>query len=123
VSGLSAGSLSGTSNVGATTGSNVASVSAATDILNAGCPANLEQLAELMQGLSSSEILFLLLLLSAMQKKDDDQERCGGAALGFLAGLALAGEVARSAEFRFHHSAPQVSAAEGATGGQLNLQA
>jgi hypothetical protein len=123
MSGMSASADLGTSNVGAAACPDVSTVSVASEVLSAGLPGNLEQLAELMQGLSSSQILFLLLLLSAMQKRDDDKGPGGGAALGFLAGLALAGEVARSAEFRYHHSAPQVSAADGAAGGQLNLQA
>ncbi len=92
------------------------------EILAKGLPGGIEQLAEMMEDLSSAEILFALILLAAMQKKDDD-ESGSGAALGLLAGIALAGELGRSVEYHFHGGTPEVSGAEGAAGGQLNLQA
>jgi len=56
---------------------------------------SVEQLAEFLQGFTSAEILFALMMMSAMQK-DDENESSGSAALGFLAGLAMAGFLGQS---------------------------
>lgn len=122
--GTSAQGAEGTaSGAGQTIGNQVpTTVEQLNEILSAGIPGSVEQLAELADDLSSAEILFALILMAAMQKKDDD-EGGGAGALGLLAGIALAAELGRSIEFNFGGAATQVSGAEGAAGGQLNLQA
>ena len=47
-----------------------------------------EQLAQFLEGFTTSEILFALLLMCAGQKKDNENQESG---FGFLAGMALAG--------------------------------
>jgi hypothetical protein len=52
--------------------------------------ARLQQLADLIQGFSSAEILMALM----MMRGDDDKKSGGaGAALGLLAGMAIAGQL------------------------------
>ena len=138
MAGASAGMTAGTAAAGATASGAAGDAAAAAsptvnpqvpttveqlnEILSAGNPAVAQQLADLMEDLSSSEILFALILAAAMQKKDDDESGGGGGALGVLAGIALAAEIGRSFASEFGGAAP-VTGAEGAAGGQLNLQA
>jgi zinc transporter ZupT len=61
------------------------------EVLAGSIVGSVEQLAEFLQGFTSAEILFALMMMAAAQKDDDNDESSGSAALGFLAGLAMAG--------------------------------
>jgi len=85
-------------------------------------PAGLEMLSEVGNDLNSIQILVMMLLMAATQNDDDDQKSGGGAVLGFLAGLALAGQIGQSTGFDMQASVPQTSPA-GQVGGNLNVTA
>lgn len=59
-------------------------------------PGRLQMLVDLMQSFNSAEILMALMLAASASKNDDEESGSSAAALGFLAGLALAGRVAQS---------------------------
>lgn len=79
------------------------------------------------QDFNSIDLLIALLLLAAGKGKDDE-DSCGSAALGFLAGLAMAGSLGRM-DFQFEISGTlSVESAGGAeagggTGGGLDVSA
>lgn len=81
-----------------------------------------EQLAEFLKGFGSAEIIMALMLMAAMQKEDDDQQGGGSAAMGFLAGLALASQFGGSSGFELNAPVQEVGL-EGGVGANLNVSA
>jgi len=78
-----------------------------------------------MSGFSSAEILIALMLMSAMHN-DDDAKNCGGSgAAGFLAGLAIAGQLGQAtAGLDLQAMQPAANiASSGGVGMSLNAQA
>ena len=86
----------------------------------------LNKLASVMDDYSSAEILMAMMLMMA-SCDDDDSTSKGGAALGFLAGLALAGGLGGFGEINqtVSWSASSVNGTpfEGGIGGQIDLLA
>ena len=72
--------------------------------IQGGLPAGLRTLVGTLQDFSTAEILLALMLASAAGR-DDDCCDSGGAALGFLAGLALAGQLGQSNQFGLQFNA------------------
>lgn len=91
------------------------------DALSGSNITGVEQLAEMMEGFNSAEILMALMMAAAMQK-DDDEESSGSAVAGFLAGLALAGQLAQNLEFDLQAPVAETTAG-GSVGGSLNATA
>lgn len=86
--GVGGASMSGVSSVG---GNSVSGPQAAQSAMPGEISARLQQLAELIQGFSSAELLMALM----MMRGDDDKKSSGaaGAALGMLAGMAMANQM------------------------------
>jgi len=85
--------------------------------LDGSVPLGLQQLADTLKDFSSAEILFTLLLLAAMEKDDKKKSGGGGAAMGLLAGLALAGQFGRSAEIQINGPLQPIACDGGAGAG------
>lgn len=87
-----------------------------------GATPQLQQLAESLAQFSSAEILIALMLASAMQKDDDDQQCQGSAAMGFLAGLAIAGGLGQTLQSGLSGTgAPEAGGLAGSGGLGMNL--
>lgn len=125
--GVTAGSSAGASAAGSAAGSTAAGSTADTasidgKTLTGTIPAGLEMLSDVANDLNSIQILVILLLMAATQKDGEDQKSGGGAVLGFLAGLALAGQIGQSIGFDMQGQIPQTSPA-GQVGANLNVTA
>lgn len=81
----------------------------------------LQALGDSVKDFNSIDLLIALLLMAAMQGKDDDESSCGSAAAGFLAGLALSGQLGQGPEHDLQSPVPEVSGGE--VGGNINLTA
>jgi hypothetical protein len=89
--------------------------------LDGAFPMGLQHLAETMKDFSSAEILMALMILAAMEKDDDKKTHgASGAALGLLAGLALANQFNRSAEIAMN-GPMQMPQGGGGVGMNLNV--
>ncbi len=86
--------------------------------VNATLPQSLRALAETLQDFTSAEILMALMLLAATREKDEDG--ASSAALGFLAGLALAAQIQQGIGTEL--SAASLTITAPALGGLLDLQ-
>ncbi len=86
--------------------------------------ADLNLPSDVQADFNSIDLLIALLLMAAMGKKDDDKSG-GSTALGFLAGLAMAGSLGEiKLQFGGNTQAPvEEIAPNGPTGGQLNVTA
>ena len=82
-------------------------------------PTGLQSLAETLNDFTSAEILMALMLMAAAQKDNDGSG--GGAALGLLVGLALAGQIGASGSVELNLSIPATEGGE--LGGQIDLTA
>lgn len=90
--------------------------------LNSMIPGGLESLVNAMQDFTSAEILMALMMMAAAGGKDDDEESGGGsAAMGFLAGLALAGGLGQSLNIQLDISITGIEG--GGLGGQMDMTA
>jgi len=76
-----------------------------------------QSLVDSLQGFTSAEILLALFIAAALQKSDDKSDS-SGAALGFLAGLAMAGQVGQSATINIQG---QLGGAEAGMGNGVGL--
>jgi hypothetical protein len=84
--------------------------------------AQLQNLVDMMGGFNSAEILMALMLASAMSKGDDEES--GSAAMGFLAGLAMAGQLGQDLNISIEMSGCASPTGGEFGGGQgLNVQA
>lgn len=88
----------------------------------AGSLTTVDQLADLLEGFTSADILFALILLAAL-RPDDDGKRSGlSAAFGVLAGAAMATSIAQSLGSQLDGPVTEVGSGEG-LGGNLNVTA
>lgn len=85
----------------------------------AGSNTSVQQLADLLSGFTTAEILFALMLMAAMDKKDGPSASSG---FEFLAGLAMAGRAAQSTATMCSAAIPQASPGDG-VGGNLSVSA
>lgn len=121
---MAGGAAVGASTATASTGAASVCQNSAMDNINlrfldGAFPFGLQNLAETLKNFSSAEILFTLMLLAAMEK-DDKKSGGSSAAMGLLAGLAMAGQFGRGPELACGASVPQVGF-EGGVGGNLNI--
>lgn len=89
-----------------------------TSPLGSAMPAGLDNLINALQGFSTAEILLALMMLGGGQ---DDKKKTPDAAIGLLAGLALAGQLGG---FTAHASnaSQGIAAANAAAGGGVGVQ-
>lgn len=88
-----------------------------------GLSPGMQSLVETLQDFSSAEILIALMLMSASERCDDDKH-CGGgsgAALGLLAGLALASQLGNAAGMNSQSFGNFADAAGGGITGAIGI--
>lgn len=109
-----------TTSAGVTGSTGAADAAAGTTSLTLSTPmTGAESLAQSLQDFSIAEILIALLLMAAAGKSDDDSEG-SSAALGFLAGMAMAGQLNASMDISLQGPAGSF-AMEIPAGTQLNI--
>lgn len=123
---MSAGAVAGAAGA---SGADAAGAMTPAKIANGSNPvtsiADLNLPADVQTDFNSIDLLIALLLMAAMTRKDDEKS-AGSTAIGFLAGLAMAGALGRmDFHFDFGQQGPveEIAPNDAAAGGQLNVTA